>query len=65
MKEKYLPNKKYYIFGYTPVNNPTLIDDKSLNIDTGCVYGNMLTAAVIEEDKVITVNVPRNEEDDV
>lgn len=38
---------KLQIHGHTPVSEPVLSENNSLNIDTGCVYGRFLTSAII------------------
>lgn len=58
-------NKKTVIFGHTPTelmvnrkhtdsiyDKPLFNDDNSIGIDTGCVFGGMLTALIINNDKV-------------
>jgi serine/threonine protein phosphatase 1 len=49
-------NKDYFqIFGHTPLENGPKITSKYLNIDTGAVFGNGLTAIHLPDKKVITV----------
>lgn len=60
-----LKNKEdgdFMIFGHTPMKAPYYFKE-NLCIDTGCVYGGNLTAAIIENDTVKTVSVRINERD--
>ncbi|MCE1164489.1 MAG: metallophosphoesterase [Bacteroidetes bacterium] len=38
---------RFQVFGHTPVAEPEYIKNKYIDIDTGCVYGNKLTAVLI------------------
>ncbi|MEN2767624.1 bis(5'-nucleosyl)-tetraphosphatase PrpE [Ornithinibacillus xuwenensis] len=45
----------WIVYGHTPVLNPRIIN-RTINIDTGCVFGNKLTAFRLPEE--ITVSIP-------
>ncbi|MFD2045363.1 bis(5'-nucleosyl)-tetraphosphatase PrpE [Ornithinibacillus salinisoli] len=49
---------RWIVYGHTPVQSPRIIN-KTINIDTGCVFGNTLTAFRLPEEK--TVSVPSNQ----
>lgn len=49
---------KWIVYGHTPVKKPRIIN-KTINIDTGCVFGNKLTAFRLPEEK--TVSIPSNQ----
>lgn len=44
----------WIVYGHTPVKEPRIIN-RTINIDTGCVFGNMLTAFRLPEEKVVSV----------
>ncbi|MBP1947221.1 bis(5'-nucleosyl)-tetraphosphatase PrpE [Virgibacillus litoralis] len=44
----------WIVYGHTPIKQPRTIN-KTINIDTGCVFGNMLTAFRLPEEKVVSV----------
>jgi len=44
------------LYGHTPLKQPRL-DEKAIGLDTGCVYGGMLTAAVLEDGDWKTISV--------
>ncbi|WP_249870107.1 bis(5'-nucleosyl)-tetraphosphatase PrpE [Oceanobacillus saliphilus] len=51
--------KDYYgqtliVYGHTPVKEPRIIN-RTINIDTGCVFGNKLTAYRLPEEKTVAV----------
>jgi protein phosphatase/bis(5'-nucleosyl)-tetraphosphatase (symmetrical) len=50
--------KQWVIYGHTPVREPRKIN-KTINIDTGCVFGNALTAFRLPEEE--TISVPSNQ----
>lgn len=61
IREPFIYNNKGYhkrvVFGHTPTINfgmyePTLTFTDDIDIDTGCVFGNALTALIIEGDEV-------------
>lgn len=41
------------VYGHTPVKKPRIIG-KTINIDTGCVFGNALTAFRLPEEKIVS-----------
>jgi serine/threonine protein phosphatase 1 len=45
------------LYGHTPLKKPRF-DEKAIGLDTGCVYGGTLTAAVLDRGKWSTVSVP-------
>lgn len=45
---------RWIIYGHTPVLKPRKVN-KTINIDTGCVFGNALTAFSLPEEKVTSV----------
>jgi len=45
--------EKIAIFGHWPADEPRR-GPKAIGLDTGCVYGGMLTGYVIEEDRFVT-----------
>jgi len=47
---------RFVLYGHTPVREPKL-DDHALGLDTGCVYGGSLTAAILEDGAWRTVSV--------
>ena len=49
----------WVVYGHTPVKEPRKIN-KTINIDTGCVYGNKLSAFRLPEET--TVSVPSRQE---
>jgi predicted phosphodiesterase len=53
--EKWRGNRTV-VYGHTPVREPQL-DAKAIGLDTGCVYGGALTAAILENGKWRTVSV--------
>ena len=51
--ENPLPGK-IVVFGHTPFKEPLIMEDK-IGVDTGCVYGGMLSAIRLEDMKVFSV----------
>ncbi|MBY7143122.1 bis(5'-nucleosyl)-tetraphosphatase PrpE [Virgibacillus sp. NKC19-3] len=45
---------EWIVYGHTPVNKPRIVN-KTINIDTGCVFGNALSAFRLPEEKIIAV----------
>ncbi|WP_174612815.1 bis(5'-nucleosyl)-tetraphosphatase PrpE [Virgibacillus ihumii] len=45
---------RWIVYGHTPVKEPRIIG-KTINIDTGCVFGNELTAFRLPEEEVVSV----------
>ncbi|MEN1967212.1 bis(5'-nucleosyl)-tetraphosphatase PrpE [Lentibacillus sp. N15] len=45
---------RWIIYGHTPVMKPRMVN-KTINIDTGCVFGNALTAFRLPEEEAITI----------
>jgi len=45
---------RWIVYGHTPVMEPRTVH-KTINIDTGCVFGNKLTAFRLPEEKAISV----------
>jgi len=48
---------RFVVYGHTPVREPKF-DRKALGLDTGCVYGGKLTAAIFEDGHWTLVSVP-------
>lgn len=46
--------KNWIVYGHTPVMDPRFVN-KTINIDTGCVFGNALTAFRLPEEKVVDI----------
>ncbi|MFU0788583.1 bis(5'-nucleosyl)-tetraphosphatase PrpE [Virgibacillus proomii] len=44
----------WIVYGHTPVLKPRIIN-RTINIDTGCVFGNELTAFRLPEEKIVAV----------
>ncbi|WP_010093579.1 bis(5'-nucleosyl)-tetraphosphatase PrpE [Ornithinibacillus scapharcae] len=44
----------WIVYGHTPVKNPRIVN-KTINIDTGCVFGNKLTAFRLPEETIVSV----------
>ncbi|CQR47989.1 Bis(5'-nucleosyl)-tetraphosphatase PrpE [asymmetrical] [Paraliobacillus sp. PM-2] len=45
----------WIVYGHTPVKEPRIVH-KTINIDTGCVFGNKLTAFRLPEETTVSVN---------
>ncbi|WP_138416409.1 bis(5'-nucleosyl)-tetraphosphatase PrpE [Aquibacillus sediminis] len=45
---------RWIVYGHTPVNHPRIVN-KTINIDTGCVFGNALTCFRLPEEECISV----------
>lgn len=66
LKMKPLYNDKTVIFGHTPFNDVTFIDEKHIGIDLGCVFGLGLCACIIQGEKELQfVKVPTNPKDKI
>lgn len=46
--------ERWIVYGHTPVNEPRQVN-KTINIDTGCVFGNALTAFRLPEERTLSV----------
>lgn len=46
--------ERWIVYGHTPVLKPRIVN-QTINIDTGCVFGNMLTAFSLPEEKIVSV----------
>lgn len=46
--------KDWIVYGHTPVKAPRFVH-KTVNIDTGCVFGNSLTAFRLPEEQIVSV----------
>lgn len=51
---KHYKGEKWIVYGHTPVLKPRKVN-KTMNIDTGCVFGNALTAFSLPEEKLTSV----------
>ncbi|UOY92160.1 bis(5'-nucleosyl)-tetraphosphatase PrpE [Ectobacillus sp. JY-23] len=51
---KYYQGKSYIVYGHTPVRAPRFCNN-TVNIDTGCVFGGMLTALRYPEMEIVSV----------
>ena len=60
---KYYNGKTWIVYGHTPVKEPRIINN-TINIDTGCVFGNKLTAFRLpeKETEAVPSKQPLNEE---
>jgi diadenosine tetraphosphatase ApaH/serine/threonine PP2A family protein phosphatase len=60
---KHYKGERWIIYGHTPVLNPRTVN-RTVNIDTGCVFGNKLTAYQLPEHEAVSVpsNQPWNED---
>ncbi len=52
--QHYHGGDKWIVYGHTPVLEARFVN-KTVNIDTGCVFGNKLTAFRLPEEKIISV----------
>ncbi|SDJ86735.1 bis(5'-nucleosyl)-tetraphosphatase PrpE [Sediminibacillus albus] len=50
---------QWIVYGHTPVKEPRIVN-RTINIDTGCVFGNKLTAFRLLEEE--TISVPSNQD---
>ena len=46
---------KLQVFGHTPLREARIVRNHYVNIDTGCVYGNKLSAAVVYPDSTVEI----------
>ncbi|WP_027953549.1 MULTISPECIES: bis(5'-nucleosyl)-tetraphosphatase PrpE [Halobacillus] len=46
---------RWIVYGHTPVKTPRFVN-KTVNIDTGCVFGGKLTAFRLPEEEVVSVS---------
>ncbi|MFC2949909.1 bis(5'-nucleosyl)-tetraphosphatase PrpE [Virgibacillus sediminis] len=46
--------ERWIVYGHTPVRKPRKVH-KTINIDTGCVFGNALTAFRLPEEEIVSV----------
>lgn len=46
---------QWIVYGHTPVKAPRTVN-KTINIDTGCVFGNQLTAFRLPEEQTVSVS---------
>lgn len=51
---KHYQGNNWIVYGHTPVKEPRIMN-KTINIDTGCVFGNQLTSFRLPEEKIISV----------
>lgn len=51
---QYYKGNRWIIYGHTPVLQPRFVN-KTVNIDTGCVFGNQLTAFRLPEEQIVSV----------
>ncbi|RDW15976.1 bis(5'-nucleosyl)-tetraphosphatase PrpE [Oceanobacillus chungangensis] len=51
---KHYHGNQWIIYGHTPVKEPRMVN-KTMNIDTGCVFGNALTAFRLPEETIVSV----------
>ncbi|GAB3789788.1 bis(5'-nucleosyl)-tetraphosphatase PrpE [Virgibacillus kimchii] len=51
---QYYKGNQWIVYGHTPVKNPRVVN-KTINIDTGCVFGNALTAFRLPEEETVSV----------
>ncbi|RDW18282.1 hypothetical protein CWR48_11910 [Oceanobacillus arenosus] len=51
---KHYHGTQWIIYGHTPVKKPRIVN-KTINIDTGCVFGNALTAFRLPEEAIVSV----------
>ncbi|SER87169.1 bis(5'-nucleosyl)-tetraphosphatase (symmetrical) [Gracilibacillus ureilyticus] len=51
---RYYNGDRWIVYGHTPVLAPRFIN-KTVNIDTGCVFGNKLTAFRLPEEETVSV----------
>lgn len=57
---------QFQVFGHTPVRKPEYVEGHYINIDTGCIFNNQLSCAVIDSERGIvteTLSVPVNKYD--
>lgn len=52
---KHYNGSKWIVYGHTPVLEPRIINN-TINIDTGCVFGNRLTAFRLPEKEIISIS---------
>lgn len=45
---------RWVVYGHTPVREPRFVNN-TVNIDTGCVFGNKLTAFRLPEEEIVSV----------
>lgn len=60
---KHYHGKRWIIYGHTPVKEPRIVNH-TINIDTGCVFGNALSAYQLPEKNLVSVRSqqPLNED---
>jgi hypothetical protein len=51
---KHYKGNRWIVYGHTPVWEPRFMN-KTVNIDTGCVFGGALTAFQLPEEKIVSV----------
>lgn len=51
---RHYQGEKWIVYGHTPVLHPRILN-KTINIDTGCVFGNKLTAFRLPEEDTVSV----------
>ncbi|WP_164214978.1 bis(5'-nucleosyl)-tetraphosphatase PrpE [Virgibacillus sp. YIM 98842] len=51
---KHYKGDQWIVYGHTPVKKPRIVN-RTINIDTGCVFGNALTAFRLPEEATISV----------